>query len=78
MENNQDHINPKHYKHMSKEVWQMMCDIWGVNAFLLHCEMSAFKYRMRAGLKDGQPVERDIEKAKWYEEQAKTIRERKE
>ena len=52
----------------------MMEKIWGIEATALHCEMCAFKYKMRAGDKPGQPVERDLEKAKWYINQAKVLR----
>lgn len=69
-----DHINPNHYKNFSKEVWEMMVDIWGKEAYIKHCEMTAFKYRMRAGLKPEQPVQRDLEKAKWYEDKAKELK----
>lgn len=68
-----DHVNPDHYKKMSKEVWEMMVDIWGQEAFIKHCEMTAFKYRMRIGSKPDQPAERDLEKARWYEAKAKEL-----
>lgn len=63
-----DQINPSHYQNGSVEVWEMMVRIWGEEAFKNYCELNAFKYRMRAGTKEGNPVEQDIEKAKWYEE----------
>ena len=69
-----DHINPDYYKNNSKEVWEMMIDIWGKEAFINHCEMTAFKYRMRLGNKSSQPLERDLEKAKWYEDKAKKLK----
>ena len=57
--------HPKHYTQGSKEVIDMMVDIWGKESVAIYCEINAFKYRMRAGLK-GNATE-DIEKAKWYE-----------
>ena len=69
-----DFINPDHYKSSTKEVWEMMVDIWGVDAFISHCEMCAFKYRQRLGNKPDQPIERDLEKARWYERKAKELR----
>jgi hypothetical protein len=69
-----DYINPAHYQNGSKEVWQMMVDIWGIDAYIAHCEMCAFKYRQRLGLKPEQPIERDLEKARWYENKAKELR----
>jgi hypothetical protein len=73
-EDEPDPINPPHYKKSEKEVWQMMVDIWGTEAFRKHCEMTAFKYRMRAGSKPGQPAEQDLEKAEWYEQKAKELK----
>jgi hypothetical protein len=69
-----DFINPNHYKQASKEVWEMMLAIWGKEAFILHCEMSAFKYRQRLGLKPDQPIEQDLNKALWYENKAKELK----
>ena len=69
-----DYINPNHYKRGSKEVWEMMVDVFGVEKFIAHCEMCAFKYRMRLGSKPDQPIERDLDKAKWYEDKAQELR----
>lgn len=69
-----DPINPDYYKRTSKEVYQMMIDIWGVEAYIAHCEMCAFKYRMRLGEKPDQPIERDLGKARWYEDMARRLR----
>ena len=69
-----DFVNPNHYKKGNKEVFEMMIDIWGKDAYIAHCEMCAFKYRMRLGEKPDQPVDRDLDKAKWYEAKAKELR----
>jgi hypothetical protein len=69
-----DNVNPDHYKSQAKEVWEMMVDIWGRNLFIAHCEMTAFKYRMRAGKKPSQPVQQELDKASWYEDKAMEIR----
>lgn len=74
MEQEYDYINPNHYKNGGMEVIEMMESIWGTKALIAHCEMTAFKYRMRVGLKPDQPIERDLEKAKWYEDKAKELR----
>lgn len=74
MEKEYDYINPSHYKNSSKETWQQMVDIWGIDAYIKHCEMCAFKYRMRLGTKPDQPVERDLAKVKWYEDKAKELK----
>jgi len=73
MSDNYDYVNPDHYKRGDKEVWEMMVDIWGEEAFKVYCQMNSFKYRMRLGNKPGQPIERDLEKAKWYEQKALEI-----
>lgn len=69
-----DYINPEHYKSCHKETWEMMVDIWGVDRYISYCEMNAFKYRMRMGKKPTQPIERDIEKARWYEQKVEELR----
>ena len=68
-----DYINPNHYKDGSMEVIDMMVKIWGVEKVIAHCEITAFKYRMRAGKKPDQPIERDLEKANWYINKAKEL-----
>lgn len=69
-----DFINPDHYKNSSIEVIDMMVAVWGEEAVIKHCEMCAFKYRMRLGLKPDQPIERDLDKARWYETKANELR----
>ena len=73
MNDKHDYINADHYKGRSKEVSEMMVDIWGAEATALHCEMCAFKYRMRIGYKPDQPNDREIAKALWYEAKAKEL-----
>lgn len=69
-----DFVNPSHYKKFEKETYEMMIAIWGEDAYIKHCEMCAFKYKLRAGEKPDQPVERDLEKANWYLEMANKLR----
>lgn len=71
---NYDFINLSHYKSFSKEVIDMMVDIWGKEAVAIHCEITAFKYKMRMGEKPEQPLEQDLEKANWYLKKAKELR----
>ena len=70
-----DFVNPEHYKQGSMEVIDMMKLLWGTEALILHCEMTEFKYRMRLGRKPDQPTDRDLQKALWYQEKAKKLRE---
>ena len=72
-QNDYDYINPDHYKSSTKEVWEMMVDVWGVEAFKKHCAMCAFKYRMRLGRKPNQSINQDLEKALWYENKIKEL-----
>ena len=77
MDKEYDYTNPSHYKLGSKETFDMMIDIWGKDAFIKHCEMTSFKYRMRVGTKPNEPIERDLSKAMWYESKAKQLRNEK-
>lgn len=70
-----DYVNPEHYKGFSKEVIDMMVDIWGKRAVSTYCEINSFKYRMRVGNKPDQPVTRDLKKAKWYIDKSRELRE---
>jgi len=67
-------VTPNHYKQGPKEVWQMMIDIWGEEAFINFCELNAFKYRMRAGKKEGNTIEEELGKAEWYERKAEELK----
>jgi|DEB0MinimDraft_6_1074348.scaffolds.fasta_scaffold36346_3 hypothetical protein len=69
-----DFVNPAHYQEFSVEVVDMMVAIWGKEATAQHCEMCAFKYKLRAGSKPDQPIERDLDKAAWYLSKAKELR----
>ena len=64
--------SPSHYNNQSIEVIDMMKRIWGTEKLVAFCEMNAFKYRMRAGLKGDAEI--DLEKANWYENKADELR----
>jgi hypothetical protein len=67
MEKSYEYVNhPNHYNEFSKETWEMMIDVWGLDNFLIFCEMNAFKYKMRAGSKLGETADKDVMKANWY------------
>jgi hypothetical protein len=76
MENKEyENVNhPNHYNTFSKEVIDMMVDIWGIGKTISFCEMNAFKYKMRMGDKPNQPLEQDAKKAKWYLDKAKELK----
>lgn len=67
--------HPAHYNAPGrKECIEEMIDIWGVEAAILWCEMTAYKYEYRAGTKDGNSEEQDLAKRKWYLDKANELR----
>lgn len=69
-----DNVNPTHYKGYSVETIEMMVSIWGADATAIHCEMCAFKYSMRVGMKNGQNLLDEVGKRDWYLKKAKELR----
>ena len=71
---NEDIINhPSHYTMYDVEAIDMMVAIWGKEAVATYCKLAAFKYRMRAGLKESNPTEQDYAKERWYLNKAKEL-----
>lgn len=66
--------HPQHYNNYSKEVIDMMVDIFGKENTIKFCEMNAFKYRMRMGNKPGNDINQDLEKEQWYLNKAIDLR----
>lgn len=67
--------HPNHYnKEGRKECWDEMIDIFGPEAVAIFDTLSAYKYLYRAGLKDGNPTEQDMEKIKNYMNHANKLR----
>ena len=58
--------HPSHYNLYSVEVIDMARRIWGDEAMKTACEITAFIYRMRAGLKEGNPIEQDLAKEAFW------------
>lgn len=56
--------HPNHYNDFDVEVIDMMERIWGKQEVAAFCKLNAFKYRMRAGLKND--ALEDLKKANWY------------
>ena len=69
-----DYVNPDHYKMKSVETIDKMVAIWGPFNTSIFCELSAFKYRERIGLKPEQPAQRELDKIKWYENKVVELR----
>ena len=60
--------HPEHYKDKNgKECIDCMLEEFGVEAVLDFCRVNAFKYRFRAGRKEGNSKEQDLAKAEWYD-----------
>ncbi len=62
-----DNINhPSHYQG-KYECIEIMRVLFGTEAVKGFCRCNAYKYRYRAGRKDGNTAEQDLAKAEWYE-----------
>ena len=64
--------HPKHYNNYDIETIDMMVSIWGKERVSDWCIITAYKYRMRVGLKDN--IEQDLAKEQWYLNKAKELR----
>ena len=62
--------DPPHYDTGKFECINVMEGVFGKEALLAFCRLSAFKYLWRAGNKEGSPYEEDLDKARWYEAKA--------
>lgn len=70
-----EHVNhPQHYLKGGRECIDVMIEKYGVEAVINFCECNSFKYRWRAGLKPGNAEGIDQQKALWYENKAKELR----
>lgn len=58
--------HPEHYNSYSVEVIDMMIAIFGKEKTIAFCELNAFKYRMRFGLKKDNSIQQDLAKEEWY------------
>lgn len=72
-----DPVNhPSHYNNNGYECIKVMEAIYGYEKVKIFCELNAFKYLWRAGHKEGESEKKDIKKANWYTDRAKTILEK--
>ncbi len=64
-----DAVNhPVHYNSYPIEVIDMIERVLTPEQFQGYCLGNSMKYRMRAGLKDKDKTQQDIDKAEWYRE----------
>lgn len=70
-----DKVNhPQHYQSENgKECIDAMIEAYGEVAVYNFCECNAFKYKWRAGKKEGSPADEDLAKAQWYLDKAKEL-----
>lgn len=66
----------EYYRHFPIETYDLMVAIWGEEAIAQWCEITAFKYRMRLGIKDPSKIQVDLTKEKNYLNKAKELREK--
>lgn len=66
--------NPLHYNAYDIEAIEMMERIWGKEKVADWCEINAFKYRMRMGMKPDNAMEQDLKKEQWYLRKARELR----
>ena len=65
--------HPIYYKKDGKECIDCMIDEFGKKAVIDFCMCNAYKYRWRAGKKDGNSKEQDLAKARWYLSKAEEL-----
>ena len=65
--------HPEHYLKNGKECIDCMIEEYGVEAVVNFCICNAYKYKWRAGLKEGNSKEQNLAKAEWYLNKAKEL-----
>lgn len=65
--------HPDYYNRYSVEVIEMARRIWGDEAMRVAAEITAFIYRMRAGVKPDNPVGQDLDKEEFWLNYAKWL-----
>lgn len=58
--------HPSHYQG-AYECIDIMKAMYGEYETMVFCKLNVYKYRFRAGKKDGSSLEEDLKKATWYE-----------
>lgn len=59
--------HPSHYIDSDgRECIDVMIEKFGIEAVKIWCRLTAFKYQFRAGKKEGEPLDDDIAKERWY------------
>lgn len=74
VKNEDDAINPNHYKAHAMECIDEMIVVFGVKSVIEFCKINAWKYRYRADNKGQHDT--DLEKSDWYIAKAKELSEK--
>lgn len=67
--------HPSHYAG-PHECIDLMKALFGKDDVMAFCKCNSFKYRFRAGRKEGSPAEEDLKKAEFYEDLLIEMRQR--
>lgn len=70
--------HPSHYNVHKHECIDEMIALFGVDETMVFCKLNAWKYRYRAGAKDGEAREKDLAKADGYIEKLMELKEKEE
>ena len=66
--------HPAHYQGANgRECIDEMIILFGKQAVIDFCRCNAYKYRFRAGKKEGASAEEDLAKAEWYMNKAEEL-----
>ena len=65
--------HPAHYQKGGRECIDVMIEEFGKQAVIDFCKCNEFKYKWRAGLKDGNSADQDLAKAEWYRKKAQEL-----
>ena len=67
--------HPEYYNRAGrKECIIEMLEKYGKDKVIAFCELNAYKYDYRKGLKDGNTEEQDKQKSKWYQDKAEELK----
>jgi hypothetical protein len=61
---------PRHYANMGIEPIDVLEAWLTLDEFVAHCKASAIAYLARAGKKEGESLEQDLAKARWFVDRA--------
>lgn len=65
--------HPSHYQKGGRECIDVMVEDFGKEAVIAFCKLNAFKYRWRAGKKEGNTEDQDLAKMGWYINKAREL-----